>query len=116
MNIFNIPYEIRLKIYLELLVLLKPIVFIANYGPLLPLLFRFKRNGLCLALLRINKRIYNKANILLYSSNYFQFPKVLTYTLFITESAYIALFLYLTGSQASYIRYICIPFPIFNYP
>lgn len=74
MNIFDIAPEIRLKIYSELLVLSEPIVFVADYGPSSPPLFRSKRDGLCPALLRINKRMYNEANTLFYSNNRFRFP------------------------------------------
>lgn len=71
MNIFDIAREIRLKIYSELLVLSEPIVFIADYGPSSSPLFRSKRDGLYPALLRINNRMYSKANTLLYSNNRF---------------------------------------------
>jgi hypothetical protein len=39
-NFFGFPTEIRLKIYSELLVDSEPIVFIADYGPSSPPLFR----------------------------------------------------------------------------
>ena len=52
-NLFGFPTEIRLKIYSELLVHSEPIVFVADYGPSSPPLFRSKRDGLCLALLRV---------------------------------------------------------------
>ena len=116
MNIFDIAREIRLKIYSELLVLSEPIVFVANYGPSSSPLFRFKRDELCPALLRINKRMYSEVNTLLYSNNRFRFPKVFTFTSSITDSAHIAPFLHQIESQASHIRHICIPFPTFDYP
>jgi hypothetical protein len=55
-NFFGFPTEIRLKIYSELLVHSEPIVFVADYGPSSPPLFRSKRDGLCPALLCVNKR------------------------------------------------------------
>lgn len=116
MNISDIAREIRLKIYSELLVLSEPIVFVAVYGPSSRPLFRSKRDGLCPALLRINKRILSEANTLLYSNNRFQFPEIFTSTPSATDSAHIAPFLHQIGSQASHIRHICIPFPSFDYP
>lgn len=116
MNIFGIALEIRLRIYSELLVLSEPIVFVAQYGPSSPPLFRPKRDGLCPALLRINKRIYSEASTLLYSNNRFQFPEILTSTPSATDSAHIAPFIHQIESQASHIRHICISFPTFDYP
>ena len=115
MNIFDFAHEIRLKIYSELLVLSEPIVFVANYGPSSPPLFRSKRDGLCPVLLRINKRMYSEANTLLYSNNRFRFPEIFNSTPSATDSAHIAPFLHQIGSQASHIRHICIPFPTFIY-
>ena len=110
MSIVDIAREIRLQIYSELLVLSEPIVFVADYGPLSPPLFRSKRDGLCPALLRVNKMMYSEASTLLYSNNRFRFPEVCTSTV---DSAHIAPFLRQIGSQASHIRHICIPFPTF---
>ena len=115
MHIFDIPGEIRLKIYSGLLVLSEPIDFVADYGPPSPPLFRSKRDGLCPVLLRTNKRIYSEANTLLYSNNRFRFPDIFTSTPSATSSAYIAPFLHQIGSQASHIRHICIPFSTFGY-
>ena len=109
------PGEIRLKIYSELLVLSEPIVFVADHGPTSPALFRSKRDGLCPALLRINKRMYSEAKIVLYSNNRFRFPDIFTSTPSAISSAHIAPFLHQIGSQASHIRHICIPFPVFEY-
>lgn len=111
MNIFDIPVELRLKIYSELLVLPEPIVVGGNCGSSSPPLSQSKRDGLCPALLRTNKTVYGEANALLYSDNHFRF----TSTSPATTSAHIALFLDRIGSQASNIRHICIPFPTFDY-
>jgi hypothetical protein len=116
MKFFDIAPEIRLKIYSELLVLPEPIVFVANYGPSSPPLFRSGRDGLCPALLCVNKMVYSEANALLYSDNRFRFPKVFTSTPSATDSAHISPFLHQIGSQASNIRHICVPFPTFDYP
>ena len=115
MHIFDIPGEIRLKIYSELLVLSEPIVFVADYGPPSPPLFRSRRDGLCPVLLRTKKRMYSEANTLIYSNNRFRFPDIFTSTPSATSSAHIAPFLHQIGSQASHIRHICIPFPTFDY-
>jgi hypothetical protein len=65
MNFFGFVTEIRLKIYSELLVLSEPIVFVADYGPPSPPLFRSKRDGLYPALLRVNKKAHREASPLL---------------------------------------------------
>ena len=44
-----------------------PIVFVADYGPPSPPLFRSKREGLCPALLEVNKKVHSEASPLLYS-------------------------------------------------
>jgi hypothetical protein len=113
-NFFGFPTEIRLKIYSELLVHSKPIVFVADYGPSSPPLFRSKRDGLYPALLRVNKRAHSEASPLLYSNNRFRFPDIFTSTPSATDSAHIAPFLSQIGSQASLIRHICIAFPTFD--
>jgi hypothetical protein len=87
MNFFNLPAEIRLGIYSELLVRSEPIVFVAGYGPSSLPLFRAKRDGLCPALLRTNRKLHHEASPLLYSNNRFQFPEIGT------KSAHIAPFL-----------------------
>ena len=115
MHVFDIPSEIRLKIYSELLVLSEPIVFVPYYTLFSTPLSRSERKGLCPALLRINKMIYQEANALLYSNNRFQFPEILFSTHPVTYIAHIDPFLHQIGSQASHIRHICIPFPTFDY-
>jgi hypothetical protein len=94
MNFFGFVTEIRLKIYSELLVLSEPIVFVADYGPPSPPLFRSKRDGLYPALLRVNKKAYREANPLVYSNNRFRFPDIFTSIPSATDSAHIAPFLY----------------------
>jgi hypothetical protein len=68
MNFFGFHTEIRLKIYSELLVHSESIVFVADYGPPSPPLFWSKRDSLCPALLRVNKKVYSEASSLLYSN------------------------------------------------
>jgi hypothetical protein len=109
--LFALPAEIRIMIYSHVLIRSEPIVFEAGYGPSSPPIFRSKKDGLCPALLRVNKEVNLEALPVLYSNNRFRFPEVFTST---TTSAQIAPFLQQIGSQASYIRHICIPFPIVN--
>ncbi|KAG4430265.1 hypothetical protein IFR05_014261 [Cadophora sp. M221] len=113
MNFFGLPKEIRLQIYSELLVLPEPIVFVADYGPPSPPLFRSNRNGLCPALLQVNKQAHSEASSLLYSNNRFRFPNIFTSRPSATDSAHIAPFLCQIGSQASLIHCICITIPAF---
>ncbi len=70
----------------------------------------------CVQLLRIDKRMYSKANTLLYSNNRFRFPEVITSTPSVTDSTHIASLIHQMGSQARHIRHICIPIPTFDYP
>lgn len=114
LRFFDFVIEIRLKIYSELLVHSEPIVFVASYGPPSPPLFRSKREGLCPALLRVNKKVHGEASSLLYSNNRFRFPDIFVSTPSATDSPHIAPFLRQIGSQASLIRHICITFPTFH--
>lgn len=123
MDFFGFPPEIRLQIYAELLVLSEPIVFAAPLVPSLPPLFRFKLEGasLCPALLRVNRRIYSEAILLLYSENRFQFPNIRPLRtsapdiLLDPDVAGVAPFLNQIGSQASLVRHICITYPALSY-
>jgi hypothetical protein len=73
MKFFDFPTEIRLKVYSELLVHQEPIEFVAEYGPLDPCLIRCEGDGLCPAILRVNKKAHSEASPLLYSNNRFEF-------------------------------------------
>src|SRR5712664_1713718 len=78
MNFLNLPAEIRLQIYEELLVLSEPIGFPSSP----PLFLRESAFGLCPALLRASKSVYREASPLLYSRNRFDFSDSdLVYTL-----------------------------------
>ncbi|SRR6266536_1860572 len=116
MNLSGIATEIRLRIFSELLVLSEPIDFVADYGPPSPPLFRRQRDGLCPAVLRVSRMMHREASPLLYSNNRFRFPEVFTSTPSAPTSAHIGPFLDQIGSHARLIRYICIPFPTFDYP
>ncbi|RDW72894.1 hypothetical protein BP6252_06801 [Coleophoma cylindrospora] len=116
MSLSDIPIEIRLRIFSELLVLSEPIEFVAKYGPLSPPLFRRRRDGLYPAILRVSRMMHLEASPLLYSMNRFHFPAVCTSTPFGPTSAHISPFLHQIGSRASLIHYICIPFFTFHYP
>lgn len=115
MNFSKIAIKIPLKIHSELLVHSGPINFVADFGPPSPPLFRRQRDGLCPAVLRVSRMIHRETIPLLYSSNCFRFPEVFTIPSAPT-SAHIGPFLDQIGSYARLIRYICIPFPTFDYP
>jgi hypothetical protein len=110
MGFFDLPKEIRLQIYSELLVHPEPIVLVAAYGPPSPPLLRSRRNGLCPALLQLNKQAHSEASPLLYSNNRFRFPDIWN----LTDSAHIAPFLLQIGPQANLVRHIRISFPTFD--
>lgn len=114
MGFLDLPVEIRLRIYTYILILAEPIIFVADYGPSSPPLFRYRRDGLCPALLRVNRKIYHEAVPLLYSQNRFQFPDVLTLTPPATDFAYFSPFLRQVGSQANLIKHIRMNFPDIN--
>ncbi|KAF4626600.1 hypothetical protein G7Y89_g11558 [Cudoniella acicularis] len=63
MNLSGIATEIRLKIFSELLVLSEPINFVADYSPPSPPLFRQRRDGLYLAILRPARAILHEAHV-----------------------------------------------------
>jgi len=116
MGFSDLPTEIRLEIYSELLVLSEPIDFLADRGPLSPPLFRSRRHKLHPAVLRVSRMVHGEASPLLYSNNCFRFPEVYGPTMSAPTHAHIAPFLAQIGLQARLIRRICIPFPTFNYP
>lgn len=87
MNFLQLPQELRLLTYSELLVQPDPIIFIEYFtisdpdiifeeyeAPDFPLPLRSSGDGLCPALLQVNKQIYNEAIPVLYSENTLQFP------------------------------------------
>lgn len=114
MSFFDLPTELRLNIYSELLVLAEPIVFETCGRPLSPSLWRSEGDRLCTELLRVNKKVLSEARPLLYARNCFQFPNVPTRTA--VGSVHIAPFLEQIGDeQASLIRHICIIFPDIYY-
>ena len=111
MDFFNLPAEIRLQIYEELLVLSEPIIF-NSYRP-----FRMQqRYGLCPALLRTSKGVHREASPMLYSSNRFEFTEPIpSQKLYNEYAAALTSFLSQTGDQnASFIRHLNIGFPAFE--
>jgi hypothetical protein len=106
MSLLSLPKELRLQIFSELLVDPEPIVFVANWGRRSRPLIRYKKDGLCPAILRLNKQTHSEASPLLYASNRFRFSDNLMSRF--TKSAEIAAFFCENGFQASLIRYICI--------
>lgn len=112
MSFLGLPTELRLPIYAELLVHSEPVVFVADYGPISPPLFRTAKYGLRPAILRTNSQIYREAISFLYSGNRFSFPDIPTATSFAIDTVHIAPFLDQIGSQTGRIRHICFSFPI----
>lgn len=113
-NFFDIPLELREKIYFELLVVPDTIVV-----PLDPPGRKkwLRKRGLCPEILRVNKKTYREARQLLYSNNRFK----ITYAEPAPEHPehpLIAAFLSQIRSQAGLIRHICIDYPFsgFNQP
>ncbi|KAG6357681.1 hypothetical protein INS49_013560 [Diaporthe citri] len=111
--LFNLPLELREKIYSELLVVPGPIVFEPDDGNPCPPVGS-QRRGLYPAILRVNKKAYREASRLFYSKNRFEVPNVIGSPGF-PEIASVALFLSQIGCQASLIRYICIDFPRWDF-
>ena len=114
MQFFSLPTEIRLKIYKELLVSPRPIVFVPAYDLQLPPLVQSDPVCLCPALLRVNKKVYMEAIPFLYSHNHFRFPNIFVPPRPFTDAATIAPIIRQIGSQASLIRNLCISFPKFQ--
>ena len=115
MGFLDVATEIRLKIYSELLVCSEPIL-VADHSPLLPPLFRSRKDGLHPAVLRLSKMVYSEASPLLYSNNRFRFPEVFGSTSSVPTHAHVAPFLIQIRLQARLLHHICIPFPTFDPP
>ncbi|PON21940.1 hypothetical protein TGAM01_v209196 [Trichoderma gamsii] len=118
MSLLSIPIEIRLRVYSELLVQDSPVEFRADHGPINPRLLRMERQGLYPAILRVNKTINREAIPLVYLNNRFRFPDAYTsfepdigLTLYNSDVPYIAPFLRQIGSNAGFLRHVCINFP-----
>lgn len=110
-RILDLPTEIRLKIYEEVLVLPRPVTLVSVYqvsdGPI----NISQGSGLCPALLRVNRAVYREASPLLYAKNCFQFPVIWTGLFGI---AYIAPFLLQIGeSNTAQIHHIYVTLPIY---
>jgi hypothetical protein len=107
-HFFDIPIEIRLQIYSEILVQSAPIA-IKNHkhGS------SRRPSTICVypELLRVNKKAHSEASSLLYSKNRFQFPDFSSQG----ASGDFALFLRQIGSQTKFIRHICIDLPRFYF-
>lgn len=71
MSFLNLPKEIRLLVYLGLLVSSDPI----KLNDCSPLQFEHRQDpGLCPEILRVSKLLYCEVKLILYSNNRFQFP------------------------------------------
>jgi hypothetical protein len=112
MTLLTLPKELRLQIFSELLVDPDPIVFGANWdfsrSPSRPLV-RYKEDGLCPAVLQLNRQTHSEASPILYINNCFKFSDDPIPSF--TGSADIAPFFSQIGSQTSRIRHICITLP-----
>jgi hypothetical protein len=112
LSLFDLPPEIRLRIYENLLGLPEPITFVNE--PATPnSLCLWKAYGLCPAILQTCKKIHHEAGPLLYSRNHFQFPAI-----WHDESSFevinITPFVRQIGKwNLCQIRYIRLPFPSF---
>lgn len=115
MSLLSLPAEIRIKVYIQLTVVEGPILFEAEYGSPSPVLIRYRRDGLCPALLRVNKMVFCEAISLLYSKNRFKFPDILTPSFPTTDFAYLSPFIKQIGSHACLVRHVCLNFPNLHY-
>ncbi|OAA33091.1 hypothetical protein AAL_00556 [Moelleriella libera RCEF 2490] len=116
MLFLDLPIEIRLHIYSDLLVQDDAVEFGADLGPRDPRLMRYRvdNRSLCPAVLRVNKLVNSEATPILYSANRFRFPDA--YTSFGDSLVpYIVPFLQQVGRNASLLQHICIKFPAFCY-
>ncbi|KAJ9161147.1 hypothetical protein NKR19_g2579 [Coniochaeta hoffmannii] len=112
MHLFDLPAEIRLKIYSELLVLEESIPLVLEYStpPLRAVRRRQKGDGLCPAVLRLNKQVHDEASPVLYSQNVFRFPSFMK-NLGSRDIVHTGVFLGQIGHNASLIRHITLPCP-----
>lgn len=112
MHFFDLPAEIRLKVYSELLVLEEPIPLAVEYGDSWRAVRRRHRgDGLCPALLHLNKKTHDEASPILYSRNTFRFPDLLRNIGHKTQVVHTGVFLAQIGSNATLIRHITLPCP-----
>jgi len=121
MNFLDLPAEIRLQIYEELLVRSEPIIFRMSGFPPSPPLYLYKgAYGLCPALLRASKSVYREASPLLYSRNRFDFSDSdLIYTMLKLSTnckslALTSFFSQIGDKNTSFIRHLYIDFPTFR--
>jgi hypothetical protein len=110
MLFLELPTEIRLKIYAELLVVEESIPLVLVYSTP-PRAVRRRQRGdeLSPAVLRLNKHIHDEAGPVLYSHNVFRFPNFMK-NLGSKEIIHIGVFLSQIGSNADLIRHISLPY------
>ena len=108
MHLLDLPLDIRLRIYSELLVQDSPVEFSeVPHG----------KQCFSPALLRVNKSVNREAIPLLYSNNCFRFShEYISYNPYKSDVADLAPFLRQIGANASLLRHICINFPNFFRP
>lgn len=114
MHFLQLPVEIRLRIYSEILVRDSPIEFGA-YGPRNLRLNRVGRQGLNPPILRVCKMVNSEAVACLYSDNRFQFPDSYpnwnSYDSSSSAVPYMVSFLQSIGANTDLLRHISIDFP-----
>jgi hypothetical protein len=96
---FDLPIEIRLKIYSEILVQSATVVINT---------FKHTKIRVYAELLRVNKRVHSEASPLLYSKNRFEIHQL-------GGTVEVAQFLRQIGTRARFIRHVRIDFPKFRY-
>ncbi|KAB5558661.1 hypothetical protein GE09DRAFT_121696 [Coniochaeta sp. 2T2.1] len=111
MHLFDLPPEIRIKVYTELLALDEPIPLALEYStPVRAVRRRHRGDGLSPELLRVNMQCHEEASPVLYSQNTFRFPNLLK-NIASKDIIHTSVFLSQVGSNASLVRHIILPCP-----
>jgi hypothetical protein len=113
MPFFDLPVEIRLKIFAELLLLPEPIPFALEYttNPVRAVRRRHRGDGLSPEVLLVNKQTHREASTVLYSQNVFRFPNLLK-NIASKDTVHVAVFLEQIGAaNASLLRHVVLPCP-----
>lgn len=110
MHFLDLPRELRLRIYSELLVQHGPVEFGADYCHRSPSLVRVGKSDLHPSLLRVSRMVKEETASLLYSKNCFRFPDAHSSS-YDSEAPFVEPFLGQVGHNARFLRHICINFP-----
>lgn len=110
MQFLDLPGELRLRIYSELLVQHGPVEFVADYDHRGPSLVRVGKTDLNPSLLRVSRMVNEETAALLYSNNCFRFPDA--YRSFNdSEAPFVEPFLQRIGRNAGLLRHLYVNFP-----